>query len=218
MGVRLLIVEDNALFAELIADLLREEGAEVVGLASNGRDALTVSRREQPEVVLMDLGLDDVDGLTVGRAILAERPTTKVVAVTARRDKRALDQATASGFCGYVTKDVPLPRFLTLVRRILSGDPSAPALLGSGVRPPTGAIAQLSSREETVLECLRDGLSTEAIARSLGVSKNTVRTHIQRILMKLQVHSRLEAVAATEATRSTMAWASQDDRAEAGHA
>jgi len=208
MTTRLLIVEDNSLFAELIAEVLREEGADVIGLATNGREALAVSRRERPEVVLMDLGLDDVDGLTVGRAILAERPTTKVVAVTARRDERALDQATASGFCGYVSKDVPLPRFMTLFRRILSGHPSAPTVLGRAARQPADALAQLSARERTVLELLREGLSTEDIARSLSVSKNTVRTHIQRILMKLQVHSRLEAVAATETTRSTAAWTS----------
>jgi DNA-binding NarL/FixJ family response regulator len=208
MGARLMIVEDNALFAELIAELLRAEGADVVGLASSGREALAVSRREQPEVVLMDLGLEDVDGLTVGRAILAERPTTKVVAVTARRDKRALDEATASGFAGYVTKDVPLPRFLTLVKRILSGHGSSSPVLGNEARRPAVALAQLSSREKTVLELLREGLSTEAIARSLGVSKNTIRTHIQRILMKLQVHSRLEAVAATE-TRTSSVWAAQ---------
>jgi len=216
MGARLMIVEDNALFAELIAELLRAEGADVVGLASSGREALTVSRRERPEVILMDLGLEDVDGITVGRAILAERPETKVVAVTARRDKRALDEATASGFAGYVTKDVPLPRFLTLVRRILNGHVSASPVLGSGVRQPAAALAQLSSRERTVLELLREGLSTEAIARSLGVSKNTIRTHIQRILMKLQVHSRLEAVAATDSARSTASWAPVT-RVEAGH-
>jgi len=218
MTTRLLIVEDNSLFAELMAELLRKEGAEVVGLATNGREALAVSRREQPDVVLMDLGLDDVDGLTVGRAILAERPTTKVVAVTARRDKQALDQATASGFYGYVSKDVPLQRFVALLRRILEGHPSAPAVLGSGPRQPGAATARLSSRETTVLELLREGLSTEAIARCLGVSKNTVRTHVQRILMKLQVHSRLEAVAATETTRPTAPWTSPTLRAEAGRA
>jgi DNA-binding NarL/FixJ family response regulator len=210
-----MIVEDNFLFAELIADLLREEGAEIVGLASNGRDALALARREAPEVVLMDLGLEGVDGLTVGRAILAERPETKVVAVTARRDKRALDEAGASGFAGYVSKDVPLPRFLSIVRRILEGHTPSP-ILGSGVRQPAAALAQLSARERTVLELLREGLSTEAIARSLGVSKNTVRTHIQRILMKLQVHSRLEAVAVTESPRPAASWTSGLHRAEAG--
>jgi len=183
---------------------------------TNGRDALAVSRREEPEIVLMDLGLDDVDGLAVGRAILSERPTTKVVALTARRDKRALDEATASGFYGYVSKDVPLPRFVALFRRILSGHPTAPVVPGSRSRQPADAVAQLSARERTVLELLREGLSTEAIARRLAVSKNTVRTHVQRILMKLQVHSRLEAVAATEAPRTTAAWTSPIDRAEAG--
>ena len=205
MNARLLIVEDHLLFAEVLADLLRAEGVEVVGIATNGPDALSAARRERPDIVVVDLGLGDVDGFTVGRAILADQPSAIVVALTARRDPRALAEATASGFHSYMTKDIPLPRFVALLRGVLAGRSTAPTVLRRPAHVAGDArfaLRQLSSRERDVLELLREGLGTDAVAERLGVSRNTIRSHIQRILTKLQVHSRLEAVALTDRGRA----------------
>lgn len=205
MSTRLLIIEDHVLFAEVIADLLREKGIVIVGVANTGRDGLSKARREEPDAVILDLGLDDLDGFTVGRAILADRPSTKVVALTARRDRRAVAEAASAGFHGYVTKDVPLPRFVTELRRVLDGQTSSPAMPR---RQPQRlgdvrfALRQLSPRERDVIEMLREGLGTASIANALGVTRNTVRSHVQRILTKLQVHSRLEAVALVDGVHS----------------
>jgi DNA-binding NarL/FixJ family response regulator len=203
MSVRVLVVEDHRLFAEVMADLLKEEeGVTVVGIATSGGEAIATARRECPDIVVIDLGLGDMDGFTAGRAILADRPSTKIVALTARRDRTALAEANAAGFHSYVTKDVPLPKFVRILRGVLGGgganEPVVPGLPDRGTTDARFALRQLSPRERDVLDLLREGLGTDAVADRLGVSRNTVRSHIQRILTKLQVRSRLEAVALIE--------------------
>lgn len=201
--MRVLLVEDHRLFAEVMADLLKEEeNVTIVGVATSGGEAISLARSENPDIVVLDLGLADMDGFTAGRAILADRPSTRIVALTARRDRAALAEANAAGFHSYVTKDVPLPKFVRLLRGVLGGGSSnEPVVPGTPERATTDArfaLRQLSPRERDVLELLREGLGTDAVAERLAVSRNTVRSHIQRILTKLQVRSRLEAVALIE--------------------
>jgi DNA-binding NarL/FixJ family response regulator len=203
VSVRVLLVEDHRLFVEVMADLLKEEeNVTIVGVATSGGEAIAMAKREYPDVVVLDLGLGDMDGFTVGRAILADRPSTKIVALTARRDRSALAEANAAGFHSYVTKDVPLPKFVRLLRNVLGGGTSnEPVVPGTPDRATTDArfaLRQLSPRERDVLDLLREGLGTDAVAERLAISRNTVRSHIQRILTKLQVRSRLEAVALIE--------------------
>jgi DNA-binding NarL/FixJ family response regulator len=203
VSVRVLLVEDHRLFVEVMADLLKEEeGVVIVGVATSGGEAIDAAKRESPDIVVLDLGLGDMDGFTVGRAILANRPSTKIVALTARRDRAALAEANAAGFHSYVTKDVPLPKFVRLLRGVLGGgssnEPMAPGMPERASTDARFALRQLSPRERDVLELLREGLGTDAVAERLAVSRNTVRSHIQRILTKLQVRSRLEAVALIE--------------------
>ena len=199
-AIRILIVDDHKLFADAISPSLQRQGIDVVGIATDGSEALEAFRRHLPDGVLIDIGLPDRSGLVVGSEILEERPSTVVIAVTALEDPRMVREAAKVGFHGFLTKSTNLPEFVHSVRAVLGGEAIFPS---GGVRrdgpspnPQTPLVAeQLTAREREVLALLSRGATSQTIADALGIAPNTVRTHVQNILSKLQVHSRLEAVA-----------------------
>lgn len=189
------------LFADAIRSTLESAGLEVVGVATTGEQGVEDVRRERPDLVLVDLGLPDQSGLAVGKRIIDEHPGIKVLALTAIDAPKAVEEALRSGFHGYLTKDTPLARFVSSIRAAVDGQVVIPHRLApavAGAKTPGEASAallveQLTARELEVLALLVDGANGEDIARHLVISPNTVRTHVQSILTKLQVHSRLEA-------------------------
>lgn len=187
------------LFAEAIAAAMGDDGLDVAGSVRDGAGAIEFLERESVDVVLMDIGLPDRSGLAVARDILERWPDTKVLAVTALDDPRAADDAMRMGFAGYVTKDTSVERFTASVRAVMEGQVVLPRRLVSGGRQVDMSdgfallVDQLTPREHEVLALLVQGADGGEIARRLGISRNTVRTHVQSILTKLQVHSRLEA-------------------------
>jgi two-component system nitrate/nitrite response regulator NarL len=201
--VRVLIVDDHALFAEAVQAALVDNGLDVT-VAHDGEAALTRSNApDPPDLVLMDVGLPGETGLEVGRKILKRRPETQVVALTALHDPGVADEALRSGFSGYLTKETKLAKLMNAIRVIVDGGVVVQdELVSTRVRKlpcddPDAAmlLAQLTSRELEVLELLSAGRASEDIAVALHISRNTVRTHVQGILAKLGVHSRLEAAA-----------------------
>jgi len=197
-----LIVDDHLLFAEAIGQTMVGMGLTLVGIATSAEQALPIVRKQRPDLVLMDLGLPDQDGIALGRAILYEAPDTKVVVLTALEDEKMLRDALRSGFHGYLTKNTEPETFKRALESVADGQVVFQHRLGralaSGVSPASGVellARQLTSREVEVLQLLAEGASSTEIARRLAVSPNTVRTHVQGILTKLQVHSRLEAAA-----------------------
>jgi len=200
---RVLIVDDHRLFSEVIRSTLEGMGMDVLPVATTGSQGIDMVRRERPDVVLVDIGLPDESGLSVGQKILEEMPETKVVAVTSLIDPRAVADAVRLGFHGYVTKDTPVNQFVSSIRAVLDGNVIMPKHLArhaAGEKSPEEQqaamlIGQLTDRERQVLQLLAEGMSGVQIAAQLSISPNTVRTHVQSILTKLQVHSRLEAAA-----------------------
>jgi two-component system, NarL family, response regulator LiaR len=200
---RVLIIDDHRLFSEVIRSTLEGMGMEVLGSATTGSEGLDMARRERPDVVLVDIGLPDESGLSVGKKILEALPETKVVAVTSLIDPRAAAEAVRLGFRAYVTKDTPVNQFVSWIQAVLDGAEVTPPQLArhaAGYRTPEEQhaailIKQLTDRERQVLQLLAEGSSGVQIAARLSISPNTVRTHVQSILTKLQVHSRLEAAA-----------------------
>jgi two-component system nitrate/nitrite response regulator NarL len=200
---RILIVEDHKLFAEVIRTTLEGLGMYVVDVVHTGGEGVARATKEQPDMVLLDLGLPDEDGLSVGKKIIDACPNAKVVAVPALPDSRAVTEAIRLGFQGYVTKDTPVTQFVSSVRAVLNGQVVMPAKLAkaaTGGRSKEEQEAellatQLTDRERELLLLLVQGLNSKEIAVRLSISPNTVRTHVQSILTKLQVHSRLEAAA-----------------------
>jgi two-component system nitrate/nitrite response regulator NarL len=203
--VRVLIVDDHKLFAEAIRWALSGDGygMEVLPVATSAKDGLAEAVSRRPDLVLVDLGLPDLSGVDLGRKILEKCEGVIVVAVTALSDPRLLKETIKAGFHGYITKDTPIARFVDSIKAAMSGQVVVPhrlAARAAGAPSPeerdAGLLArQLTNREVNVLEMLVEGTRSDDIAKRLLISPNTVRTHIQNILTKLQVHSRLEAAA-----------------------
>jgi two-component system, NarL family, nitrate/nitrite response regulator NarL len=197
-----LIVDDHRLFAEAIELTVRRMGLDVLPVVTTADEALAAARAQHPDLVLVDIGLPDRSGISLGEQILQELPGTKVVALTAIEDASLVREALRVGFAGYITKDTEADKFVRSLRSVLEGQVVVPASAsravvgnGNGSSDHDLIYSQLTPRELEVLRLLVEGNSSREIAQALGVSPNTVRTHVQGILAKLQVHSRLEAAA-----------------------
>jgi len=194
-----MIVDDHTLFAEAIQMSLEDAGLDVVASVNTGTAAVAAARTTVPDVVVMDIGLPDQSGLAAGRSILDERPDAKLLALTALNDRATADEALRLGFRGYLTKDTPVEQFTSAIQAVMDGQLVLPYRLAHAARrsPDNAAVLaeQLTARERQVLELLVQGAAGRMIATTLAINNNTVRTHIQSILTKLQVHSRLEAAA-----------------------
>lgn len=198
--VRVLVCDDHEVFAEGMAALLRAEGMEVVGTVGRARDVVRTMLEARPDVVLMDYEMPDEDGITTTAAVKAADPSVHVVLLTSSNDEDVLVRAIDAGISGYVTKSKPSSEVMAAVRAAVAGDvlvsPDMMARLLPRLRTrETPAGYDLTPRELEVLELLAAGTSNDALVVRLGISRNTVRNHVQNLLTKLGVHSRLEAVA-----------------------
>jgi two-component system, NarL family, nitrate/nitrite response regulator NarL len=198
--VNVLVVEDQQLFAEALAASLREEGATVLDVSPSGGAALASVERECPELVLMDIGLPDASGLDVGREILSRHADVRIIALTSAHEPRLARAAFEAGFHGFLTKDASMHDVMSAIRSVLDGKVVVPHTIqahaaGRGAGGSSLLSDQLTTRELEVLTLLTRGTTSPDIASALEISPNTVRTHVQSILAKLQVHSRLEAAA-----------------------
>jgi len=195
---RVLIVDDHILFAEAIEAALENAGMAVVGIYTRAEEAVADALEIRPDLILMDVALPDQSGLVAGRRILQEWPEAKILVLTALEERLIAQEALQIGFRGYLTKSAPVAQFVNSVRSVLDGQfvmPHRPGPSSDAAqdRDTQLLIAQLTARERQVLALLVRGSSGGDIAAQLGISRNTVRTHVQSILTKLQVHSRLEA-------------------------
>lgn len=198
--IRVVVCDDHHLVAQGLTMLLSAQpDIEVVGVAGTVAEVreLTMSRR--PQVVLMDYGLPDGNGVAATAAIKSSQPDVKVVMLTSFVDEGVLVAAIEAGCSGYVTKHKGAEELATAVRLAADGEalvsPDMLARLLPRLRRSHHGLGwDLTQREREVLEQLAEGNSKEAIARHLVLSPNTVRNHIQNILTKLGAHSRLEAV------------------------
>lgn len=201
--MRVLVVEDHKLFADAIFPVLESRGLEMLPLATTVREAMRLAREGRPEVVLVDIDLPDGDGLELGESLLEEMPELKVLVVTASEDPEMVTRAIRAGFSGYITKDLSIERFLISLDSALEGQVVIPRYLaraadtgrGRGQDEASILASHLTPREREILHMLVEGAGGPEIAEKLSISTNTVRTHIQNILIKLQVHTRLEAAA-----------------------
>jgi DNA-binding NarL/FixJ family response regulator len=207
--MRLLIADDHPLFRDGLRSLLEARGIEVVGEARNGREAVDQARALQPDVVLMDLSMPELNGLAATRLLSAEQPDVKVVILTASEDDADLFEAIKSGAQGYIFKNLDSAQFFRLLDGVARGEPAltpglARKLLGEFARPSTAAARTsadggpqaLTEREQDVLDLLIAGVTTNRdLAERLVVSENTVKFHLRNILDKLHVQNRAQVVA-----------------------
>jgi len=201
--MRILIADDHALFRDSLKSLLEARNHSVVAEARNGREAIEMARRHKPEIVLMDLSMPEVDGLTATRLICAELPEVKVVVLTASDDDANLFEAVKSGAQGYLLKNLEAKDFFTLLEGVRRGEAAlTPALarrLMSEFSRPKVSTADpdaLTEREREVLQLLVEGVtSNRKLAGELDVSENTVKFHVRNILDKLHLNNRAQVVA-----------------------
>jgi DNA-binding NarL/FixJ family response regulator len=208
---RLAIVDDHALARDGLQDLLADvSDIEVVGEAADGRQAVVLCSRLQPDLVLMDVRMPDMDGLTATREIKRKYPRISVLMITMHENPDYLLEALRAGASGYVLKDAPQHEIIDAVRKVRSGEsPLDSRLAARLLRRLSMAIGQesrnlpgrsqgianpLSSRELEVLGLMRLGRTNRQIASDLTISVGTVKRHIENITNKLEVSDRTQAV------------------------
>ncbi len=208
MSVRVLIVDDQALVRTGFRMILEaEEDIEVVGEAGDGIEAITEARRLEPDVVLMDVRMPELDGIEATRRLLANGGAgeTKVVMLTTFDMDEYVFDALRAGASGFLMKDVPPERLIDGIRAVANGDallaPSITRRLieefvrsGPASSSPPPALGELTARELEVLQLIARGLSNAEIAKELFVSETTVKTHVAHVLMKLGLRDRVQAV------------------------
>jgi DNA-binding NarL/FixJ family response regulator len=203
--MKILIADDHALFRDSLRSLLEAHGQEVIGEARNGREAVELAKKLNPEVVLMDLSMPEMDGLAATRLLSAGQPEVKVIMLTASDDDANLFEAIKSGAQGYLLKNLESEDFFSLLDGVNRGEPAltpalARKLLQEFARPvqapaPPQDPDALTDREREVLEHLVNGVtSNRKLATQLGVSENTVKFHVRNILDKLHLHNRAQVV------------------------
>ena len=207
-GIRVLIVDDQALVRTGFRMILdAEEDIDVAGEASNGKEALTEAYRLEPDVVLMDVRMPDLDGIEATRRLLAtDGVESKVVMLTTFDMDEYVYEALRAGASGFLLKDAPPEQLVDGIRAVCSGDALlAPSVtrrvIEEFVRHPPNAvrtapseIEELTPRECEVLKLIARGLSNAEIAESLVVGETTVKTHVARVLMKMHLRDRVQAV------------------------
>jgi DNA-binding NarL/FixJ family response regulator len=200
---RLVIADDYELVRTgLRAMLTGQRGLEVVGEAANGREALALCRRLQPDLALIDVRMPEMDGLATCRSIKQECPGTSVILITVYEKSEYLIEALKAGAAGFVLKDITQPELITSIRRVLRRESLLNSevvvrLLGhlDGEASSREELLpkQLSEREYEVLRLLAQGKTNPEIAQQLTISVGTVKIHVEHILAKLCVSDRTQA-------------------------
>lgn len=194
--LRVLVVDDHTTFAELMSMALdAEPDLTCVDHARSAEQALELDRRHQPDVVVMDVNMPGVDGVTATRMLIDRRPDVCVVVLSAQVGPALVAAAVAAGASAVLPKDGALNDLLAAIRTARRGQVIlSPSALAAGNRSAEVPVS-LTPRERAVLEMLGDGLDAQGIARRLGISLNTCRGYVKTLLFKLDAHSQLEAVA-----------------------
>ncbi len=195
--IRVVLADDHGVIRDGLGRLISAlDGIELVGMAADGAEAVEVCRRERPDVVLMDLDMPVLDGIGATRTILADRPETAVIVLTAFSDRPRITGAMEAGACGYLLKDVDGERVADAIRAAARGesplDPRAARTI-LDARSAPDPLAGLSERERDVLALLVEGLPNKLIARRLEISEKTVKSHLTRIFRELGVTDRTQA-------------------------
>ena len=195
--MRLVLCDDHRLFAEPLAFALEQRGHRVV-LTSTPDEAIRAVENDEPDACLMDLRFPGGTAFGAIAAIRRDHPLCPVVVLSASADPGAAEAARSSGAAGLVRKDQPLSAVFTALDRLAAGRVPVPSSGSPRRQEPahlTSVVDDLTQREREVLRCLVRAEDTPTIARTLGVAPSTARTHLQSLLTKLGVHSRLQAVA-----------------------
>ena len=193
MNLKVLLVDDHAVMREGLAALLTAAGLDVIGTASNGREAVRLARELTPDVVVMDISMPDLNGIEAARQIRVRAPSVRIVILSMHANREHVHQALAAGAEGYVLKESAATEVATAVRAVAAGrrylSPAIEAaMLEAGGSTMRGPLESLSAREREVLQLVVEGGSSAEIARTVHLSPKTVETYRSRLMKKLGVH------------------------------
>ena len=197
MTIRVMIVDDHSVVRQgLTMFLALDEGIEIVGEAENGEEALALARDLQPDVVLMDLLMPKMDGITAIKQMRRDQPDVEIIALTSVLEDASVVGAVKAGAVGYLLKDTKADELCRAIHAAAAGQvqlsPEAAARLVREVKLPD-TPENLTERETEVLRLIGKGLSNKEIARELSIGEKTVKTHVSAVLNKLGVLSRTQA-------------------------
>lgn len=203
--IRVLIVDDHSMVRTGLATFIQiKPDLELVGEARDGQQALHMCERFQPDVVLMDLIMPNMDGITATRAISERWPQTQVIVLTSFQENQLVQDAVQAGAISYLLKDVSSDELATAIRAAYAGRPTlAPEAVQALIQAARSASEgpelghDLTPREREVLSLIVEGLNNPQIGERLSISVTTVRSHVSNILSKLGVSNRAEAIALT---------------------
>jgi two-component system, NarL family, response regulator NreC len=200
MVAKVLLAEDLNILRSGVRALLERSGqVQIVGEAANGREALKLAQKLQPDVVLMDVAMPELNGIEAARQIRKALPQTRVMMLSMHADRQYIFESLRAGASGYVLKDAGIEEVLTAIKTVITGgtylsSSLADVVLDDYMRRARGQDAKsemdkLSAREREVLQLLAEGDSSAEIARRLHISARTVDSHRQHIMEKLEIHS-----------------------------
>ncbi len=198
MTTRILIADDHKIMREGLKSLIaKQKGLEVVGEAENGRVAVQLARKLKPEIVIMDIGMPELNGMDASRQIICELPRTKIIALSMYSDKRFVTEMFKAGVSGYLLKDCAFDELAQAIKSVGSNQKYvSPAIARTVIDSylnksldECDTSQELTNREREVLQLIAEGMTTKQIANSLNVSVKTIETHRRKIMKKLDIHS-----------------------------
>ena len=197
--VKLVIVDDHRVVRSGVKALIETEpGLEVIGEAGDGREAVTKVKAQQPDVVLMDLVMPEMDGVEATKELTKLSPAPEILILTSFSEEERIIQAIKAGASGYLIKDASPDELVQAIEDVYHGESTLdPKVAGTVLRSvqnePEDSAEELTDREIEVLELLAEGLPNEDIAEKLYISERTVRSHVSNILGKLDLANRTQA-------------------------
>ena len=198
--IKVMLVDDHMVVRSGLSTVLSVyDDLRLIGEAGDGEEAIRLCERLQPDVILMDLLMPKMDGVTTIKTIKTRWPQIQIIALTSFKEKEYVEGALKAGANGYLFKDVSAEELVNSVRRAVAGQPSlspeAAQVLIRNVNEPSLPYRDMTGREKEILALMVEGLSNNEIAERIFVSQSTVKFHVSNILSKLGVTGRTEAVA-----------------------
>ena len=202
MTIRLMLADDHRMLREGLSRSMSEHGFDVVGEARDGVEAVNMAYAVQPDVILMDVSMPEMDGVEACRQVRSSVEGTRVVMLTMHADQEVLANAIRAGACGYLVKDCSTEEIAEAVRMAANGDTAlSPQLAASMLdevrkldQQPSREERVVTKREEEVLQLIADGCSTTEVAEQMYISQKTVKNHLASIYQKLDARDRTQAV------------------------
>jgi DNA-binding NarL/FixJ family response regulator len=200
--IRLMLADDHRMLREGLRRSMADQGFDVVGEARDGEEAVQLADDLQPDVILMDVTMPEMDGVEATRQIKKNRPGVRIVMLTMHADQEVLASAIRAGASGYLVKDCSTEEIASAVRMAASGETALSPQLAASMLDEVRKLDQpaneedrvITKREEEVLQHIADGCSTPEVAERLFISQKTVKNHLASIYQKLDARDRTQAV------------------------